>query len=296
MESKKQLILEVALSSFSQKGYYSTSVQEIASQCGISKGSLYKYFSSKEELFIEICEYNQNQLFEKFASLDDQRFTTPKEWLQKHIEVQMEDFLQKKDFILMQFKEMPFHENEQLKKLKVRMRSRIMQWQYKQLIKAYGPHVEPVIWDTIMMMQGMIKEYLFLIMNTKQYDLVRDSSRFIANRIDDFIHQRETKKEPPVITKSIISKEILFEHTEWEDTVSSILEEIQLKVDAFSNESRKEEYLSVLTYLKEELENEKPRKYLLEALLSYLEKEEQLIVLIKKARMLIQQEVTKWNI
>ncbi|MCY8280477.1 TetR/AcrR family transcriptional regulator, partial [Bacillus inaquosorum] len=38
MKEKEKLIIETALKLFAQKGYNSTSVQEIAKECKISKG------------------------------------------------------------------------------------------------------------------------------------------------------------------------------------------------------------------------------------------------------------------
>lgn len=43
-------ILETALQLFCEKGYYATAITEIAKQAGISKGLLYHYFESKEEV------------------------------------------------------------------------------------------------------------------------------------------------------------------------------------------------------------------------------------------------------
>ncbi len=53
-ERKKQEIMESALRCFAKKGFESTSVDEICAQSGVSKGSIYTYFSSKDELYIEL--------------------------------------------------------------------------------------------------------------------------------------------------------------------------------------------------------------------------------------------------
>lgn len=45
-----------AISIFSQKGYEAASVQDIAQKAGLSVGSLYSYFASKEDLFKAIAE------------------------------------------------------------------------------------------------------------------------------------------------------------------------------------------------------------------------------------------------
>lgn len=45
-------IIRAALEVFSQKGYGQTSVDQIAAAASLSKGTLYEYFSSKEELYM----------------------------------------------------------------------------------------------------------------------------------------------------------------------------------------------------------------------------------------------------
>ena len=48
---RKETILQAATDLFSQSGYRNTDVQLIADQLGIGKGTIYRYFPSKEELF-----------------------------------------------------------------------------------------------------------------------------------------------------------------------------------------------------------------------------------------------------
>lgn len=47
---KRQLIMDVALDHFANEGYMPTSISHIAQTAGISKGLMYNYFKSKEEL------------------------------------------------------------------------------------------------------------------------------------------------------------------------------------------------------------------------------------------------------
>ena len=49
-EVSKEKILEAALELFGNKGYNSTSISDIVKKAGVSKGLLYHYFESKEEL------------------------------------------------------------------------------------------------------------------------------------------------------------------------------------------------------------------------------------------------------
>jgi len=53
---RQQEILEAAALVFHEKGYESTSIQDIADAVGILKGSLYYYITSKEDLLFEIIQ------------------------------------------------------------------------------------------------------------------------------------------------------------------------------------------------------------------------------------------------
>jgi AcrR family transcriptional regulator len=50
-EERRKQILEAALTIFSQKGFHATNVSDVAAQAGVSQGTIYWYFESKEELF-----------------------------------------------------------------------------------------------------------------------------------------------------------------------------------------------------------------------------------------------------
>lgn len=61
-ESKRALIQETALELFATKGYHSTSISMIAKNASISKGLLYNYYESKEDLLNEIINQGINQI------------------------------------------------------------------------------------------------------------------------------------------------------------------------------------------------------------------------------------------
>jgi len=50
-EDRPQEITEAAFAAFAEKGYAATRVEEVAKRAGVSKGLLYLYFRTKEELF-----------------------------------------------------------------------------------------------------------------------------------------------------------------------------------------------------------------------------------------------------
>ena len=52
----KERILETALELFAQSGYLGTSMSDIAKELGITKGALYKHYTSKQEILNSIVE------------------------------------------------------------------------------------------------------------------------------------------------------------------------------------------------------------------------------------------------
>jgi AcrR family transcriptional regulator len=55
-EEAKARILDAATEMFVENGYKNTRMTEIAKKLGVSKGALYQYFKSKEELLLEVIK------------------------------------------------------------------------------------------------------------------------------------------------------------------------------------------------------------------------------------------------
>lgn len=56
MNKTKEKILKSALKLFSQKGYLGTTTKEIAKEAQVAEVTLFRYFASKENLFIEVLK------------------------------------------------------------------------------------------------------------------------------------------------------------------------------------------------------------------------------------------------
>ena len=67
-EARRRAILDVAREVFLSRGFAATSMSEVATRLGGSKGTLYNYFRSKEDLFaalmIDTCEGPANAIFD----------------------------------------------------------------------------------------------------------------------------------------------------------------------------------------------------------------------------------------
>ncbi|MEA1910452.1 MAG: TetR/AcrR family transcriptional regulator [Spirochaetota bacterium] len=62
-EKKKQRVITACIEEFSEHGYELGSMDGIIKRAGISKGGLYQYVSSKEELFTFIVDYTYTSLY-----------------------------------------------------------------------------------------------------------------------------------------------------------------------------------------------------------------------------------------
>ena len=65
----KDKIVDAALITFTKYGYDRTRMDDIADAAKVSKGKLYLYFKSKEELFYAISERNITELKEQLSAL-----------------------------------------------------------------------------------------------------------------------------------------------------------------------------------------------------------------------------------
>ena len=61
-EEKRERILAASLIEFASNGFKGTSVSTIAKAAGISIGAVYKYFPSKEDLFMTVIDYGYQDL------------------------------------------------------------------------------------------------------------------------------------------------------------------------------------------------------------------------------------------
>lgn len=68
-QNRKQEILHTALKLFANNGFESTNISSIAKEVGISKGLIYNYFESKEQLLLEVVELVFVKLGEGFTLL-----------------------------------------------------------------------------------------------------------------------------------------------------------------------------------------------------------------------------------
>lgn len=86
---KSEKILDAALMLFSTRGFYATTIPDIAKAMGMSVGNIYNYFSSKEVLAKEIIKYSSDILGAEIRKVNEENCNT-KEKIRKIVSLYFE--------------------------------------------------------------------------------------------------------------------------------------------------------------------------------------------------------------
>lgn len=83
---RKAEILDTAEALFQEKGYLGTAVSDIVRQVGVSQGTFYYYFKSKEEIIEEIIKRQIEQVTNSINKIVEDRVLTPPEKIVRSIQ------------------------------------------------------------------------------------------------------------------------------------------------------------------------------------------------------------------
>ncbi|ROV61719.1 TetR/AcrR family transcriptional regulator [Vibrio ponticus] len=72
-QEKRTRIIEVATELFIEQGYKDTALDQIVAICGGSKQTLYRYFTNKEGLFVEVLKHNTKTSLESIFQLAEKQ-------------------------------------------------------------------------------------------------------------------------------------------------------------------------------------------------------------------------------
>lgn len=96
-EKARRSIIEAAAHIFTEKGYHKTKMDDIAEKLGVSKGAIYQYFKSKDQLFFEVIdfflEFRKDEVMSIIMSDDPMRIASA-----EFIEMKIERALQTQSY------------------------------------------------------------------------------------------------------------------------------------------------------------------------------------------------------
>jgi AcrR family transcriptional regulator len=62
LDARRQQIVDAARSRFASHGFAHTSMTDIIAESGLSNGAIYRYFTSKDEIVVAVCEQGTDAL------------------------------------------------------------------------------------------------------------------------------------------------------------------------------------------------------------------------------------------
>jgi hypothetical protein len=171
MNDRKQHVINIAHQLFIEKGFQATSIQDILEYSGISKGTFYNYFSSKNELLIALFKTIYKKLEHDRNELLVGQDPTNIEIFIKQIELQMHTNRANK--LLSLFEEVFFSKDEELKGFIKMGQLRMIKWIYQRFIVIFGETKKPYLLDCTIMFMGILNH------NVKYNALANESNASI---------------------------------------------------------------------------------------------------------------------
>lgn len=90
-QEKRLKIINAALKEFSIYGYELCSTNQIVKKAGISKGSLFKYFETKEDLFFFLIDYVVQRMTKQPLNLSDNLFERIRQYAEYEFDFYLEN-------------------------------------------------------------------------------------------------------------------------------------------------------------------------------------------------------------
>ncbi|RLQ93130.1 TetR/AcrR family transcriptional regulator [Falsibacillus albus] len=258
MKEKERLIIETGIKLFASKGFTATSIQEIATECGISKGAFYLYFKSKESLLLAIFEYYYTRIQERVNEIDHEDLE-PREKFMKQIYCHFDEIRQHKEFIIMQVREHAIPFNEAIEDFIKNMRLTSNRYYKKMLAEIYGEQITPHVWDLTIMIQGIFHSYLELIIfEVTELDL-KYLSKYILHRLDDLVSGLVSKTEEPILSVDVMESLIKEKFQPSKVSKRDLLISINENKERVADHPDKENILVTMDVLEDEINRDEPR-------------------------------------
>ncbi|MEH7884985.1 TetR/AcrR family transcriptional regulator [Bacillus sp. JJ1609] len=267
MNDRKQHVIDKAHDLFIEKGFQATSLQEILEYSGISKGTFYNYFSSKNELLIAIFKNTFQKIEKERHELIAGKDPSDPEILIRQIEIQMRT--NREHNLIPLYEEVFFSNDKELKKFLEIGQMKTLRWGYERFKDLFDESLHPFLLDATIMLKGMLQQ------NIRYYVMAHGPSvnllpvvRYSVNRIMKMVEEAGEARE------QLIPPEIL---EKWLPT--SRMEDLELRKNLYcvisklkKLDCKQKDYIEKLDFIKDELLKSKaPRKFLIDSVLSSLD-------------------------
>jgi len=269
MNDRKLHVIKSAHELFVEKGFQATSVQDILDYSGISKGTFYNYFSSKNELLIAIFSSLNQQINEEQDRLLIGQDPANVEIFIQQLELQVA--FNQRNKLLRLFEEVFVSNDPSLKEFLKKIQITHLHWIYHRFVDMFDRSKQPYLLDCAIMFTGMFLHnihYHFLA-NESESNLNK-VIRYTVERLEKMVD--DTAQNGVQLLKPEILKQWLPDcnesRREFETHLSNII--LSLK-QCLSEDADRPKTFELLDFIQEEIIHSRhPRRFLIKSALSSL--------------------------
>lgn len=278
MNEKKRTILLAAMKLFSKTSFHQTSMQQIAEVCGISKGSLYTHFKSKEELLADIFTYYYQMLHDQIAAATEGA-NNPKDDFIQEVAIRTRHYCAFQEFFMMQLKEIRGLEDPSLNTFVRQENQYLMQRTEKGIIAIYGEQIAPYAADLTASLKGFMISYLREITEKEARQDFDQLARYLFSQMDAAANWMLASRPAPFF-QSYLSEE----NAQQQDRAVHPLHLIKKVKEAAAEEQASDMMLDSIVILEKELLEVKPRQAVLHGMMANLSTQPALQPLVEELK------------
>ncbi|WP_174612943.1 TetR/AcrR family transcriptional regulator [Virgibacillus ihumii] len=271
MNEKKKKIIETSFELFARKGFYATSIQEIADKSNLSKGAFYLHFQSKDELLLELFKYYYDLIQENVQNAVDEK-RSAKENFVKQVEVQFREILRHKSFIITQLKEQAITLNQELFEFVRLMEYETHNWYKQTLISIYGERIKPYVADLVNIIEGIKNRYFQVLIRSDMEVDIDELASFIVEQFDTIAANLLSNNTPPILTEEklqpIFSDIKLPEKMIKKEVINTLLEMQKLLNDLKLDDKEINELQGVIDFMISEMKKPDTKEFVIQGLLA----------------------------
>jgi len=291
MNVTREEVIQSATRLFKERGFLSTTIQDIADDCGISKGSVYKFFPSKEDLFSEVFNQCHNHYFDQVDELTRLPGLSPEEQFVQQIVLRFRYFMEYKH-ILVEFTELPIQQDPKFQPLRHKVRGRLIRWHRECLLHVYGEEIQPYLWDLVAIYRAILKEYLFWIVYEERSLSLEETAKFILDKLHVLVKHMMTSEPKSMLNQTSFERYLKWGFEDRQGEKEQILSELFREMDTAMNTiptgaAHRSEIRELSRFIQTEVSKEAANHPLIQASLSYLEREKELKSLVVQLRNVI---------
>lgn len=272
MNERKKKVMAAAHALFVEKGYAATSVQDILEKSGISKGTFYNYFLSKNELLMSIFEKINDETKEQRKNMLVGRPVHDKEVFIEQIKVKME--VNKENNLFVLFQGVFMSEDTDLKKFVKQHHLNELHWVQRRLIEVFGEKVRPYSVDLALILFGIVQNTAHFVVTVEGKRDLNAMISYAMRRVESVVKDVITTDDQ-LFDSHILERWMPEKVLHHEKRKSELMQKIGVMRE--KGDSAQEELLS---FLQDELQAAEPRHHVIESVLENVKEKEELKILI----------------